>query len=241
MCGVVSGCGAELTIAATQQSMAEPGTSIVLVKRRAVTQMVAISDLNRLLVLCDGLITVHDLETLEKQHSAILEKGVSMFCMDQQGAPLHRMCAVRKKKVLIYEFSLGRFAYMKVGTASWSRRGRAELACKSRHARSSRADAGSPRRALVYGMVWRQSVRGLQAGVQYHRRRRLRGNDSGVDRLPHHTVNQVHAQQGAAVGGGTTAGHLHQPQGAARQPWHCVLVAPTFYCRCVLGAALGQR
>ena len=130
MCGVVSGCGAELTIAATPQSMAEPGTSIVLVKRRAVTQMVAISDLNRLLVLCDGLITVHDLETLEKQHSAILEKGVSMFCMDQQGAPLHRMCAVRKKKVLIYEFSLGRFAYMKVGTASWSRRGRAELACK---------------------------------------------------------------------------------------------------------------
>ena len=84
---------------------------VVLSARRKITQLEVFPEVEKLLALCNGVLSVHDLTTLapEPMSSALPKSGVAMFCLDHAGQ--RRLCLVRKKKLLLCEYSQGRLKF----------------------------------------------------------------------------------------------------------------------------------
>ena len=69
--------------------------------KSAVTQVEAVPDLNLLLAVCEGGISLWDLDSLRRRPSCVLDtKGVQFFALNVRGPPRYKLCVVSSRKRL---------------------------------------------------------------------------------------------------------------------------------------------
>ena len=86
--------------------------------KKEVSKIEVVPQFQRLLVLCGGRLTVHDLHSLETSKTssdniAKHVKSASQFCVDAQSPPLSRLCIAQKKTLYLFEFTQGEYVYLK--------------------------------------------------------------------------------------------------------------------------------
>ena len=95
-----------------------PQREVVIAKKKKVDQVICVEALGRVLVLCNGAVSVHDLRDLSKIATLSKAKGASVMAVDQKGEPSFRLCVAAKRTMRdsvlhLFEYSHGEFASTK--------------------------------------------------------------------------------------------------------------------------------
>mmetsp|Transcript_24844 Transcript_24844/g.86512 ORF Transcript_24844/g.86512 Transcript_24844/m.86512 type:complete len:998 (-) Transcript_24844:74-3067(-) len=88
----------------------------IIVPKKKIDQLEAVAELNCLIVLCDGRVTVHNALSLEQEPSSTSKnrgKGAYMFSLNQQRSGVHRLCIAFKRKLSLYEYSQAAYVWLK--------------------------------------------------------------------------------------------------------------------------------
>ena len=75
--------------------------------RNPVEQIVVIGPLNKIVVLCDGNVTVHNANTLEQTSPTALLKGGTRLCTSYDGAN-YKLCVATRRKLHLFKY-VGQF------------------------------------------------------------------------------------------------------------------------------------
>ena len=67
--------------------------------KKKVDQIICVEDTGRLVVLCGGVVTIHDLRDLRRISSLTKAKGAALMAMDQTGPPFYRLCVAAKRSM----------------------------------------------------------------------------------------------------------------------------------------------